>query len=79
MASDKASSARVVLVPDGMADEQLAELGGRTPLQVANTPHMDEMARSGVVGMVRTIPPGMAPGSDVANLSVLGYEPAQVY
>jgi 2,3-bisphosphoglycerate-independent phosphoglycerate mutase len=79
MASDKARRPRVVLVPDGMADEPLAELGGRTPLQVAHTPHMDEMARSGVVGMVRTIPPGMAPGSDVANLSVLGYEPAQVY
>ena len=79
MASDKARRLRAVLVPDGMADEPLAQFGGRTPLQVARTPNLDEMARVGVVGMVRTIPTGMAPGSDVANLSVLGYEPAQVY
>jgi len=79
MASDKARRLRAVLVPDGMADEPLAQFGGRTPLQVARTPNLDEMARVGVVGMVRTIPSGMAPGSDVANLSVLGYEPAQVY
>ncbi len=79
MASDHAGRPHVVLVPDGMADEPLAELGGRTPLQAARTPHLDEMARAGVVGMVRTIPVGMAPGSDVANLSVLGYDPADVY
>jgi 2,3-bisphosphoglycerate-independent phosphoglycerate mutase len=79
MASDVVRRPRVVLVPDGMADEPLEELGGRTPLQAAHTPHLDEMARTGVVGLVRTIPEGMAPGSDVANLGVLGYEPAQVY
>ena len=79
MASESERRPRVVLVPDGMADEPLDELGGRTPLQAAQTPFMDQMARSGVVGLVRTIPEGMAPGSDVANLSVLGYEPAQVY
>jgi 2,3-bisphosphoglycerate-independent phosphoglycerate mutase len=79
MASNDARRPRVVLVPDGMADEPLEELGGRTPLQAAHTPHLDDMARTGVVGLVRTIPEGMAPGSDVANLGVLGYEPAQVY
>ena len=79
MASDDARRPRVVLVPDGMADEPLAELGGRTPLQAAHTPHLDAMASAGVMGLVRTIPEGMAPGSDVANLSVLGYDPAQVY
>ena len=70
---------RVLLVPDGMADEPLAELGGRTPLAVADTPAMDALARSGTVGLVRTVPPGMPPGSDVGNLSVLGYDPAVVY
>jgi 2,3-bisphosphoglycerate-independent phosphoglycerate mutase len=79
MASENARRPHVVLVPDGMADEPLEELDGRTPLQAARTPFMDEMARSGVVGLVRTIPDGMALGSDVANLSVLGYEPSQVY
>jgi 2,3-bisphosphoglycerate-independent phosphoglycerate mutase len=70
---------RVVLVPDGMADEPLAALGGRTPLQAAATPVMDAMAACGVVGLVRTVPEGMVPGSDVANLSVLGYDAAAVY
>jgi 2,3-bisphosphoglycerate-independent phosphoglycerate mutase len=70
---------RVLLVPDGMADEPLAELGGRTPLAVADTPAMDALARSGTVGLVRTVPPGMPPGSDVGNLSVLGYDAAVVY
>jgi 2,3-bisphosphoglycerate-independent phosphoglycerate mutase len=79
MASEPRRRPRVVLVPDGMADEPLDELDGRTPLQAAATPFMDGMARTGVVGLVRTIPEDMAPGSDVANLSVLGYEPAEVY
>jgi 2,3-bisphosphoglycerate-independent phosphoglycerate mutase len=79
MGSDDARRPRVVLVPDGMADEPLEELGGRTPLQEAHTPHLDAMASAGVMGLVRTIPKGMAPGSDVANLSVLGYDPKQVY
>jgi len=70
---------RVLLVPDGMADEPIAELGGRTPLAVADTPAMDGLARSGTVGLVRTVPSGMPPGSDVGNLSVLGYDPAVVY
>jgi len=72
-------TARVVLVPDGMADEPLSELGGRSPLEAARTPHMDALAGAGTVGLVRTIPAGMAAGSDVANLAVLGYDPRQVY
>ena len=70
---------RVLLVPDGMADEPQAALGGRTPLEAALTPAMDSLARGGVVGLVRTVPEGMAPGSDVANLAVLGYDPAAVF
>lgn len=70
---------RVLLVPDGMADEPQAALGGRTPLEAARTPHLDGLARGGVVGLVHTIPAGMPPGSDVGNLSVLGYDPAAVF
>jgi len=70
---------RVLLVPDGMADEPQAALGSRTPLEAADTPCMDGLARGGVVGLVRTVPKGMAAGSDVANLGVLGYDPAAVF
>ena len=70
---------RVLLVPDGMADEPQAALGGRTPLEAADTPCMDGLARGGVVGLVHTIPAGMAPGSDIGSLSVLGYDPAAVF
>jgi 2,3-bisphosphoglycerate-independent phosphoglycerate mutase len=69
----------VVIVGDGMADMPLQELGGRTPLQTAFTPHMDELAGEGLPGRVRTIPQGMQPGSDVANLSILGYDPHEYY
>jgi 2,3-bisphosphoglycerate-independent phosphoglycerate mutase len=64
----------VILVPDGMADEPLPELGGRTPLGAARTPNMDALAAAGTTGLVRTVPPGMPAGSDVANLAVLGYD-----
>lgn len=64
----------VLLVGDGMGDYPIPELGGKTPLQVAKTPNMDRIA-TGRIGLVRTIPPGMEPGSDVANLSLLGYDP----
>jgi len=64
----------VVLVGDGMADYPLSELGGKTPLEVAHTPNMDRIAACRI-GLARTIPQGMAPGSDVANLSLLGYDP----
>jgi 2,3-bisphosphoglycerate-independent phosphoglycerate mutase len=68
----------IIILGDGMADEPIPALGNRTPLQVANTPCMDELARRGQSGILHTIPPGMAPGSEVANLSVLGYRPEQV-
>lgn len=65
----------VVVVGDGMADLPLAELNGQTPLQVARKPYMDQIARKGITGWVRTVPKGFSPGSDVANLSILGYDP----
>lgn len=68
----------VIVLCDGMADEPLKELGGKTPLQAAKTPNMDRLAAKSEVGMVRTVPEGMAPGSDTANLSVIGYNP-QIY
>jgi 2,3-bisphosphoglycerate-independent phosphoglycerate mutase len=67
---------RLLLVPDGMADEPQAALGGRTPLEAAETPVMDALARGGLCGQAKTVPDGMPPGSDVANLAVLGYDPA---
>ena len=70
---------RVLLVPDGMADEPQPALGGRTPLEAAATPVMDDLARGGICGLAQTVPHGMPPGSDVANLAVLGYDPAAVF
>ena len=69
----------VVLLGDGMADEPLPELNGKTPLEVAQTPNMDRLAREGALGMAQTIPDGFPPGSDVANLSVFGYDPSVCY
>lgn len=69
----------LVILGDGMADEPIEALGGKTPLEYAHTPTMDALARQSRVGMVRTVPAGMAPGSDVANLAVLGYDPAKNY
>ena len=69
----------VVLLGDGMADLSLQALQGKTPLQAAKKPNMDLLARQGRSGLARTVPEGFAPGSDVANLSVLGYEPAGCY
>lgn len=68
-----------VIIPDGMADQPMKELSGRTPLEAARTPNMDHVARSGLCGMARTIPRGMEPGSDVAILSLLGYDPRKYY
>jgi 2,3-bisphosphoglycerate-independent phosphoglycerate mutase len=65
-----------ILIGDGMADYSMEELGGRTPLAAAKTPNMDFMATQGELGLARTIPEGMEPGSDVANLSIMGYDPA---
>ncbi|RKY32875.1 MAG: cofactor-independent phosphoglycerate mutase [Candidatus Omnitrophota bacterium] len=67
-----------VLVPDGMADYPIEELGGRTPLEVARTPNMDFIAKHGRLGRIKTVPDKMTPASDVANISILGYNP-QVY
>ncbi len=69
----------VIVLGDGMADRPLEELGGKTPLEYAKTPMMDELARKGELGLVHTIPEGMKPGSDTANLSVLGYDPKKYY
>lgn len=69
----------VVLLGDGMADCPVSALGGKTPLEAANKPNMDFLARNGDMGLVKTIPDGMPPGSDVANLSVFGYEPGVYY
>lgn len=69
----------ILIVSDGMADEPIAELDGRTPMMVAHTPHMDAQARAGLVGRARTIPVGMPPGSDVAGLSIMGFDPGRYY
>jgi 2,3-bisphosphoglycerate-independent phosphoglycerate mutase len=69
----------ILLVPDGMADRPLDELGGRTPMQVARKPNMDRLAAEGRVGAVHTIPDGMDPGSDVAAMSLMGYDPREYY
>lgn len=69
----------VVVLGDGMADEPIAELDGKTPLAYAKTPMMDQLAATGEVGLAKTIPTGMKPGSDTANLAVLGYDPEKYY
>lgn len=69
----------IVVLGDGMADEPIEELGGKTPLEYADTPTMDKMSKQSEVGLVHTIPEGMSPGSDTANLSVLGYDPKKYY
>jgi len=69
----------VVLIGDGMADEPLPELRGKTPLEAAKTPNMDWIAKNGEVGLVNTIPDGMKPGSDVGALSIFGYDPQEYY
>lgn len=68
-----------IILPDGAADEAVARLGGRTPLAAAVKPHIDSIARGGVQGFVRTVPVGFLPGSDVATLSLFGYDPREVY
>lgn len=69
----------IIVLGDGMADEEIESLGGKTPLEYAKTPTMDELSKKSEIGMVHTIPDGMKPGSDTANLSVLGYDPAIYY
>ena len=69
----------LVVLGDGMADVEIPELGNKTPLEYASTPTMDKYSKMSEIGMVHTIPEGMAPGSDTANLSVLGYDPKKYY
>ena len=69
----------IVVLGDGMADRPVDALGGKTPLEAAVTPVMDALASKGTLGTVQNVPAGMAPGSDVANLSVLGYDPTANY
>ena len=69
----------IVILGDGMADEPLEALGGRTPLECASTPVMDTLAGKGELGLAKTVPDSMKPGSDVANLAVLGYDPEKNY
>lgn len=69
----------IVILGDGMADVPVAELGGKTPLEVAAKPNIDFIAAAGEVGLVKTIPDGQPPGSDTANLSVMGYDPRKYY
>ncbi len=69
----------IILVGDGMGDYALEELEGRTPLEVAQTPNLDRLVPKGRLGLVRTVPEGMEPGSDVANMSLLGYDPRQYH
>jgi 2,3-bisphosphoglycerate-independent phosphoglycerate mutase len=67
----------IILVPDGVADEPIASLGGKTPLEAAKTPNMDWLAQHGLSALVKIIPDGLPPGSDIGNMSVLGYDPAK--
>lgn len=69
----------IVMLGDGMADYPVEALGGKTPLEVAKKPNIDRLARGGRLGMVKTVPDGLKPGSDVANLSAMGYDPLKCY
>ncbi|OGX04048.1 MAG: cofactor-independent phosphoglycerate mutase [Omnitrophica bacterium RIFCSPLOWO2_12_FULL_50_11] len=70
---------RVVIVPDGVADWPLKELGHKTPLEVAEKPNLDRLSQTSILGTLKTCPDGMYPGSDVCGLSLMGYEPGSVY
>ncbi|MHC1788696.1 cofactor-independent phosphoglycerate mutase [Solidesulfovibrio sp.] len=76
MSTASTSPKLIFLIADGMGDLPVPALGGRTPMEAAHTPAMDRLAREGLVGLCRTVPVGMAPGSDVANMSLLGFDPA---
>src|ERR1017187_8206764 len=69
----------LLIIFDGMADEPLTELGGKTPMQVAKMPYMDRLAEISRLGAARTTAVGMYPGSDVTNMAILGYDPAEFY
>ena len=69
----------IVIVPDGASDYPIESLGGKTPLEVANMPFINSLAQEGTLGRVKTVPSAFTPSSDVANLSLLGYEPDRYY
>ncbi len=69
----------LIIIADGAADYNIAELNNKTPLQYAQTPNIDKLASSADIGLVQTIPEGFPPGSDVANLSVMGFDPNRYY
>ena len=69
----------IIVLGDGMADEPIAELGNKTPLQAADTPIMDWLASHGRCGRLNTVPEGFEPGSEIANMSVLGYDLYKVF
>lgn len=68
-----------IIIPDGMADYPIEKLSSRTPIETARTPYLDFLAQNGQLGTVRTIPSGFSPGSDVANLTIVGYDPNEYY
>src|SRR5262245_47735598 len=68
-----------LIIPDGCADEPQAQLGGKTPLQAARIPNMDSVARLGVVGQADNVPPALPSGSDVATMSLFGYDPLKFH
>ena len=69
----------IIILGDGMADEPIEALGGKTPMQYAQTPYMDQLARMGVTGRLKTVAEGFHPGSEVANMAILGYDLPSVY
>lgn len=69
----------IILLADGMADEPIEALGGKTPMEIARKPHMDALACRGIMGMAQTVPTGMPPGSDTANMAVMGFDPKLYY
>ena len=69
----------IILVPDGLADEPLKELGGKTPMEAANTPNMDYLAQHGFLLWYRPFLMAMPPGSDIGNLALLGYDPKEEF
>ena len=69
----------VIVLGDGMADQPIEALGNQTPLKYAKTPVLDRLSKMSEIGMVQTVPAGMKPGSDVANLAVMGYNPQENY
>ncbi len=69
----------LLLIPDGMADWEIPEIGNKTPLEVADTPNMDFLAREGSCGIAKTVPEGFEPGSDIANMTILGVDPRKYY